>query len=102
MIENFGFSSFGAERVESIGEQNRAVRAGQRVHGDPTGQGLPVAVVLAPADFEVLEPGIVAIGRPDPAGDVRSLHGQTGMKRAVIDDVNGPGFFSGPEGDRAI
>lgn len=86
---------FRAERVESIGEQDRPLRTGQGFQRDPAGEGLPVAVVIAPADFEILGPGVIAIGRPGPARDVRSLHGHAGVKRAMIDHVNGPSALTG-------
>ena len=47
---------FRAQRVESIGKQDRPLRAGQGFQRDPGGERLPVAIVLAPADFEILEP----------------------------------------------
>jgi hypothetical protein len=85
-----------SERAESVGEQYRPFRAGQGPERDPAGERFSIAIVIAPADLEIFETGVIALGRPDSPRYVRSLHSQAGVERAVIDHVNGPDGFACP------
>ena len=85
-----------AERAKPVGEQHRALGAGQCFHCDPARERFSVAIIVAPADLQIFETGVIPLGWPDPARDVQSLHGQACVKRAVIDHVNGPRGLAGP------
>ena len=85
-----------AQRAESIRKQHRAFRASQRLHCGPAGKRFSVGIVVAPANFEIPETRVIAIGWPGPSRDVRSLYRQACMKRAVIDHVNSPRGLTGP------
>jgi len=83
------------EAIEAGGEHHGAGGTAQRVEGGAWGQGFAIALIFAPADFEIFEAAIVVACRPNPGRNIRALHGDAGMKQAVVDDVDGTRGFAG-------
>ena len=74
--------------AKSFSEKNGLPIAQQGFHSDTGSEWFAVTVVIAPADFYIFRAGKIGTGRPMLRWDIGPLHGQTGVKRAMIDDVD--------------
>ena len=89
-------TKFLPQGVESIGEKDGSSRTGQRFERDAGSQRPSVSIVVAPTHFEIFAPGVIPIRRPTAPGDIRSSDRESGMKLAVVDDINGSGRLAQP------
>jgi hypothetical protein len=60
---------FGPDRfAEPVRQEDSALGARQRFQGNARGQRLPVAIVVPPADFEILLAGVIPVAGQVPGG----------------------------------
>lgn len=83
------------ELIETVAKENRLRRTAESVEGGARRQRFAIAVILAPADFEILKAVEVMAGGPDPGWNLQALHRDARVKDAVIDDEDGASRLAG-------
>jgi hypothetical protein len=74
--------------AEAVGQQDRALRAEERLEGDTGRERLSVSVIVAPTDLYISKAAIISARWPMASGNIRPFHGQPRVERSVVDQIH--------------